>query len=157
MIGDVETHRVTTVRKSSIFNRMKLQYIDTSALIALSNRNDRNHKRAVAYFKKAVKGGVRFLLGKHVLIEYVDGVTKRIDKKKAIEELNNIIESKLLLIEWENKKDWAQAIEYFKKYRDQEIDLTDCISFSIMERMEISDVFTFDSDFQTHGFEIVMD
>ncbi len=136
---------------------MKLQYIDTSALIAMSNKKDKNHSRAVAYFKKAVKGGGRFLLGKHILIEYIDGVTKRIDKKKAIEDLNNIIESKLLLIEWENKKDWTRAIEYFKKYRDREVDLTDCISFSIMERIGISDAFTFDSDFQMHGFEIVVD
>jgi len=27
------------------------------------------------------------------------------------------------LIEWENKKDWIQAIEYFKRYKDQKIDL----------------------------------
>jgi len=37
--------------------------------------------------------------------------------------LNSIIRSKLLLIEWENKKDWIQAIEYFKRYKDQKIDL----------------------------------
>ena len=94
-------------------------YIDTSALIALSDKNDKNHKRAVLYFKTAVKDGVIFVLGKHVVIEYIDGVAKRIDKKKAIQELNSIIESKLLLLEWENKKDWMQAIEYFKRYKDQ--------------------------------------
>ncbi len=37
--------------------------------------------------------------------------------------MNSIIRSKLLLIEWENKKDWIQAIEYFKRYKDQKIDL----------------------------------
>jgi len=77
------------------------------------------------------------------------------DKKKAIKELNSIIESKLLLPEWENKKDWMQAIEYFKRYKDQKIDLTDCLSFSIMERMNIDTAFTFDSDFQTYGFKVL--
>jgi len=75
------------------------------------------------------------------------------DKKKAIQELNGIIESKLLLLEWENKKDWMQAIEYFKRYKDQKIDLTDCLSF--LERMNIDTAFTFDSDFQTHGFKVL--
>ncbi len=131
---------------------MRHIYVDTSALIALSDKNDKNHERAVSYFKIAVRRGVIFVLGKHVLIEYIDGVAKRIDKKKAIKELNSIIKSKLLLIEWENKKDWVQAIEYFKRYEDQKIDLTDCLSFSIMERMNIDTAFTFDSDFQTHGF-----
>jgi len=133
---------------------MEYIYVDTSALIALSDKNDKNHKRAVLYFKTAVKRGVIFVLGKPVLIEYIDGVAKRIDKKKAIQELNSIIGSKLLLIEWENKNDWMQAIEYFKRYKDQKIDLTDCLSFSIMERMNIDTAFTFDSDFQTHGFRM---
>jgi predicted nucleic acid-binding protein len=65
---------------------MEYIYIDTSALIALSDMKDKNHKRAVLYFK---------------------------------------------------------------------IDLTDCLSFSIMERMNIDTAFTFDSDFQTHGFRML--
>ena len=131
-------------------------YIDTGALIALSDRNDGNLKRAVLYFKTAVKSGVLFVSGKHVVIEYIDGVAKRINKNKAIQELDSIIGSKLLLIEWENKEDWVQAIEYFKRYKDQKIDLTDCLSFSIMERMGIDTAFTFDSDFQTHGFKVML-
>jgi predicted nucleic acid-binding protein len=79
---------------------MKYIYIDTSALIAMSDKNDKNHERAVSYFKIAVK-------------------------------------------------------RYFKRYKDQKIDLTDCLSFSIMERMDINTPFTFDSDFQTHGFEML--
>jgi len=134
---------------------MEYIYIDTGALIALSDRNDKNHKRAVLYLKTIVKRGVIVVLGKHVLIEYIDGVAKKIDKKKAIQELNSIIGSKLLLIEWANKKDWVQSIEYFRRYEDQRIDLTDCLSFSIMERMKIDKAFTFDSDFQTHGFIMV--
>jgi len=65
---------------------MEYIYIDTGALISLSDRNDKNHERAVLYFK---------------------------------------------------------------------IDLTDCLSFSIMERMNIDTTFTFDSDFQTHGFRML--
>jgi len=48
-----------------------------------------------------------------------------------------------------------QAIEYFKRYKDQKIDLTDCLSFSIMERMNVDTAFTFDSDFQTYGFKVL--
>ena len=135
---------------------MRHIYVDTGALIALSDRNDKNHERAVLYFKTAVKSGVLFILGKHVVIEYIDGVAKRINKIKAIQELDSIIGSKLLLIEWEIKEDWVQAVEYFKRYKDQKIDLTDCLSFSIMERMGIDTAFTFDSDFQTHGFKVML-
>ncbi len=55
-------------------------FLDTSALIALADRRDRNHDRAVRFFREAVKR-TRFVLAKHVLIEYIDGVTKRIGRR----------------------------------------------------------------------------
>ena len=128
--------------------------IDTSALIALSDRRDKNHEKAVRFFKEAVKR-TRFVLPKHVLIEYIDGVTKRVGKAKAIEELENILNSKIVIIEFERRKDWEKAIEYFKKYNDKKIDLTDCLSFAMMERLKIREVFTFDKDFKIHGFTIL--
>lgn len=130
--------------------------LDTSALIALSDRRDRNHKRAVEFFREAVRK-TRFVLPKHVLVEYIDGVTKRIGKEKAVEELENILNSKLIILEFEKKKDWEKAIEYFKKYNDKKIDLTDCLSFAIMERLKLREVFTFDNDFRIHGFKTVPD
>ena len=124
--------------------------LDTSALIALGDRRDKNHKRAVEFLKKAAKK-TRFILPKHVLVEYIDGVTKRISKDKAIEELEKILNSRLIIIEFERKRDWEKAIEYFKKYQDIKIDLTDCLSFAIMERLKIKEAFTFDKDFKIHG------
>lgn len=128
-----------------------MQYLDTSALIALRNRNDKNYTAARAYFGASVKNGTRFVLGGNVLIEYVDGVAKRIEKSKAIEELEHIRSSKLLLVEKYSEGDFEKAVKHFKKYKDK-IDLTDCISFALMERLEINEVFTFDSDFALHGF-----
>jgi hypothetical protein len=124
------------------------QYLDTSALIALSDRRDKNHGTAKTYLEFALDNGVRFVVGRNVVTEYVDGVTKRVGKNKGIEELNNILNSKLLVIEKIRDEDWSKAIEYFKKYKSTKIDLTDCISFSIMERLKLETAFTFDSDFK---------
>lgn len=129
-------------------------FIDTSGLIALSDEKDRNHIRAKAYLNEQLQKGARFVLGKNILAEYIDGVTKRIGKKKGIEELDNILNSKLLVIEPVSEADWKVAIGYFRKYRDNEIDLTDCLSFSMMERLDLKTAFTFDSDFETHGFSM---
>ena len=84
----------------------------------------------------------------------MDGVTKRIRKKKAVEELDKILSSKLLVIEPVSKADWDKAIRYFRKYHDQ-IDLTDCLSFAIMERLDLNTALTFDNDFKTHGFDVL--
>ncbi len=129
-------------------------FLDTSFLIALSDEKDKNHKRAKTSLMELVGKGGRFVTGRNILNEYLDGVTKRISKEKAIEELNNILDSKLLVIEPVTEKDWDRAIIYFRKYNDQQIDLTDCLSFAIMERLEMKSALTFDNDFKIHGFEL---
>jgi len=131
-------------------------FLDTSGLIALSDRKDRNHKTARAYLEDKVHKGARFVLGRNVLMEYIDDVTKRIGKPKALEELHNILNSKLLVIEPVSKVDWDLAVKYFRKYDDQQIDITDCLNFVLMERLGLDTAMTFDSNFKIHGFKAVI-
>jgi predicted nucleic acid-binding protein len=130
-------------------------FLDTGFLIALSDERDKNHARAKTSLREHVSGGARFVLARNILIEYLDGVTKRIGKDKAIEELDNILNSKLLVVEPVTESDWDKAIMYFRKYSDQQIDMTDCMSFAIMERLELKSVLTFDNDFKIHGLEVM--
>ena len=44
------------------------------------------------------------------------------------------------------------ARELFLRYDDQSVDMTDALSFSIMERLRIREAFSFDDDFAVHGF-----
>ena len=129
-------------------------FLDTSGLIALSDEKDKNHIRAKDYLKEKVQKGARFVVGKNILVEYIDGVTKRVGKEKGIEELDRMYNSKLLVIEAFSEADWDKALRYFRKYKDQQIDLTDCLSFVIMERLDMKTAFTFDNDFKTHGFDV---
>lgn len=129
-------------------------FLDTSFLIALSDEKDKNHKGAKTSLRELVKRGARFVVARNILNEYLDGVTKRISKEKAIEELDNILNSKLLLVEPITERDWDKAIVYFRKYNDQQIDLTDCLSFAIIERLKLKSVLTFDNDFKIHGIEV---
>lgn len=130
-----------------------LAYIDTSALVALAVRADKNHKVALGFLKQAVRGGSRFVLGRPVLIEYLDGVTKRVGKQQAIEQMRLIDSSAVMRIEKETEEDHVRARELFLRYDDQRIDLTDSLSFAIMERLELREAFAFDRDFEIHGFQ----
>lgn len=128
-------------------------FLDTCFFIALSDEKDKNHLNAKRYLGNLVQEGARFVTGRNILIEYLDGVTKRISKEKAIEEMDNILNSKLLMVEPFKEEDWDKAIIYFRKYNDLQIDMTDCLSFAIMERLGVKNVLTFDNDFKVHGYE----
>ena len=42
-----------------------------------------------------------------------------------------------------------------RKYADQNITFTDCVSFAIMTRHKIRTVFTFDRHFRVAGFDVI--
>ena len=127
-------------------------YVDTGALVALVAADDRYHREAEQFFRRSLVKGTRFVIGRPVLIEYLDGLTKRVSKGKALQELRRIDASAVMRIEDEEDEDWARARELFERYDDQPIDMTDSISFAIMERLDLRQVFGFDRDFDVHGF-----
>ncbi len=129
-----------------------LAYLDTSALIALAAASDKNHAAAVSHLRKALHTGTRFVIGRPVLIEYLDGLTKRISKAEAIRQLQAVESSAVMRIEPDVEEDHRVARDLFLRYDDQAIDMTDSLSFAIMARLRLRDVFTFDRDFAIHGF-----
>ena len=128
-------------------------YMDTTALIALANKNDKNHKKAREFLKSKLKEGVLFVIGRPVFAEFLNGASKRVGKRKAIELYEAYTKSKFVVIEKETEEDWEKAWKIFLKYDDQDgMDLVDCLSFAIMERLSLRKAFTFDKDFETYGF-----
>jgi len=131
----------------------ELVYMDTSALIALASRTDKNHEKARNFFEKSIRSGIKFVLGRPVLVEFLNGVSKRVNKKVAIQLYKRYTSSKIVIIEKETEEDWEKAWKIFERYEDQNgMDVIDCLSFAIMERLGIRGAFTFDRDFETYGF-----
>ncbi len=60
-------------------------FLDTSGLIALSDEKDKNHNRAKAHLVEQVQKGARFVVGKNILAEYIDG--RESARKKALKNL----------------------------------------------------------------------
>ena len=130
-----------------------LGYEDTSALIALYLPSDKYHRAAAAaYLQESTSTGRRFVIGRPVLAESIDGLTKRVSKREAIEQLQFTEASAVMRVERDTEEDHARARELFLRYDDQSVDMTDALSFSLMERLRIREAFTFDDDFVVHGF-----
>jgi len=128
-------------------------YMDTTALIALANKNDKNHKKARKFLKSKLDEGVLFVIGRPVFAEFLNGTSKRVGKSKAIELYEAYTKSRFVVIEKEMEEDWEKAWDIFLKYEDQDgMDLVDCLSFAIMERIGLRKAFTFDKDFEIYGF-----
>ncbi|MFQ6107756.1 MAG: hypothetical protein ACE5QF_09285 [Thermoplasmata archaeon] len=68
-------------------------YIDMSGFIALTSKKDKNHAAFEEFLKASLEDGHRFVTGKNVLIEYVDGLTRRATKREAVRQLDSILAS----------------------------------------------------------------
>ncbi|WP_342781728.1 PIN domain-containing protein [Thermococcus aciditolerans] len=93
--------------------RPEIIYLDTSALIALFNSRDKNHQAAVAFLEDSLKMGAVFLLSRPVLVEYLNGLAKRVGKDVTREQYEAITSSRFIYMENETEKDWSRAWELF--------------------------------------------
>ena len=65
-------------------------FIDTSAYIALMNRNDQYHHRAKAYYAKQIKSGLRLITTNFITCETLNYLRAKLDLKTAVSFWKNI-------------------------------------------------------------------
>ena len=87
-----------------------------------------------------------------VLDETFTLLGRRAGNRFAHERAVNLYASQSLLILRPEQNDEMIALNYFKKYADQAVSFTDCVSFALMDRMKIKRIFTFDHHFAWAGY-----
>lgn len=80
----------------------KLVFVDTWAWLALANRRDSNHKRAVKEYKEIKREGYRLVTSDYVLDEVITALFRNvvfITAVRFIEALHSMIKNDLLELE----------------------------------------------------------
>lgn len=62
--------------------------------------------------------------------------------------------SRVLTILRPDAADESAAVDLFRKFADQKVSFTDCVSFALMRRHRVKRAFTFDRHFAGAGFEV---
>jgi predicted nucleic acid-binding protein len=131
-------------------------YVDTSAWIALHERRDRHHGAAKQTLQGLLASHEILVTGVHTLVEFADGLARHYDQAHAADAIQRLVESSALRID-PSEPHWTEALKVFTARRDWNVDLTDCLSFALMDAAGIRRAFTFDRDFDKAGLERVPD
>jgi predicted nucleic acid-binding protein len=128
-------------------------FLDTSALVAVANRRERRHIEAEKAWKRLLKEGRQFVTTNIVLIELGDGLSRLNQRSIALKIRDLLLRTSQIVhltpvIE-------TEAWKLFSERSDKEWGLTDCISMTVMNQMNIEEVFTLDHHFQQAGFQTV--
>ena len=133
---------------------MKRHFIDSSAFIGQTCRDDQYHRQARKISKRLKKNSIGVTTD-YVLSETLTFLSLRVGHYAAIKFYETIHEVANLIIVYTTKKDFYQAMEIFKQYHDKDFSFVDCMSFAIMNQQNLFQAFTFDQHFAQAGFEKV--
>ena len=125
-------------------------FLDTSALFAVLDADDRYHAGADKVWRELIAGNEELVSTNYVLVETFALIQRRLGMA-AVRTLEEDI-LPLVRVVWIGESDHRSAVAAFLTTGRRELSLVDCASFLVMRRQDIRVAFAFDQDFQAQGF-----
>jgi len=130
---------------------VKKLFVDTGAFLAKEITSDQHHALAVRQWEVAADSVL--FSSEHILDECATLLARRTSYAWASGWGKEAMESGIQWLQAE-PSDWNSAFALMRKYADQGVSFTDCLSFVLMKRSGLRDVFGFDRHFESAGFRL---
>jgi predicted nucleic acid-binding protein len=127
-------------------------FVDTSGLFALLVQNDHMHIRARENFSYFAEQNAQLVTSSFVLVETIALLQRRIGLAPVHDFNAKILP--LLDVIWVNDKWYTCAMQRLFAQNNRNVSLVDCLSFEIMDSLEIKYAFAFDRHFEENDFTI---
>lgn len=128
-------------------------YIDTSAFLAILNRDDRFHNQAKTVWLRLLDDGAGLVANSYILLETAALLQNRMGLDAVRTFFLDI--HPLLEIDWIDAALFSLAVSLLLSTHRKGLSLTDCTSFLTMQKLKLSKVFAFDPHFAEQGFEML--
>jgi uncharacterized protein len=127
-------------------------FVDSSAWIALADKDDIHHKEAASAYLSIFQNFRTLVTSNLVIAETYIVLLKELGHKAAMEFLERIKTSPRIQRIWSDDIFDAEAERLLSKYPDQDFSYADAVSFAIMKGQRIKKAFSFDKHFVIAGF-----
>jgi len=125
-------------------------FVDTSALVAVLDRDDANHPAAVTEWRRLLEAETLLVTSNYILVE-PSALIRHLLGTTAMEALiSEVVPA--LHVEWVGQADHNAALAALL-VAGRVLSLVDCSTFEVMRRLGMRRVFTFDRHFSRYGFE----
>ena len=124
-----------------------------------SNKNEYLAQSAFESFKpnimdKLLKKKCTFITSNLIVHETTMLLERKVSRKEAIKFLKVVLKDPDIEIIHADEDIELEGYKTYQKYKDHDYSITDCVSFSIMNKIEITRCFTFDNHFLAMGFNV---
>ena len=129
-----------------------MNFVDSGALLAVHLKNDQYHRAAIRSWRELAKPAIS---GDLVIAEFATILARRAGYRFAADAVEHVLTSANFEVVQTSRDDHFEALRWMRKFADQRISFTDCVSFAIMRRLRIRSAFTFDRHFRLAGFDTI--
>lgn len=126
--------------------------VDTSAFLAVLNRDDINHSAARTIWLGLIQGHDELLSTGYVLLETISLLQHRLGMDAVRVFSEDVLP--LITIEWVTMELHSLGMGAMLHANRRNLSLTDCVSFEVMRRLKARRAFAFDRHFTEQGFEL---
>lgn len=126
-------------------------FVDTSAFLAVLNREDVHHPTAKVIWQRLLQHDEPLVCSNYVLVETLALLQNRLGMA-AVRAFQQAV-TPLLHIEWISPVAHHAAAAALLTANRRALSLVDCTSFEVMRAHGITQVFAFDPHFDEQGFE----
>lgn len=126
-------------------------FIDTSAIYALIDRDDADHKKAKKIWIDLLNSENILITSNYVLVESFALIQNRLGLKAVRGFQEDMLP--LINIEWVNAETHKSGMSALLAASKRKLSLVDCVSFEIMRTLGIKRAFAFDPHFKEQGFQ----
>src|SRR5919198_1530403 len=127
--------------------------VDTSALFALLDEGDENHRAASLWFGEARQSGETLVTHNYVMVEAAALVHRRLGPESVRACLEDLL--RVMDVVWVDEGLHRSAVSALLAASRRRPSLVDWVSFEFMRNPGIDRVFAFDRDFEVQGFQTV--
>jgi uncharacterized protein len=126
-------------------------FLDTSAIYALADIADPNHRRARECLRGILESGETLLTHNYILVESMALLQKRLGVTAAVRFARD---AKAFATVWVDESIHDEAVERLEGTGARGVSLVDAVSFVVMRKRGIRIALAFDSDFTAAGFRL---
>ncbi|MBF0234316.1 MAG: type II toxin-antitoxin system VapC family toxin [Desulfamplus sp.] len=135
---------------------MKTVFVDTSALIAIGNKRDAFHIKAVNVKNYLHQNNIHFVTTSGILLEFGNAFSPVNLRYTYVKMIEAITYSKKWNSVYIDNQIFNSAFELYKQMQDKSWGIVDCTSFIVARNMGIDEIFTTDHHFEQAGFQILL-
>jgi predicted nucleic acid-binding protein len=132
---------------------MKSYFADTSLFVAFLNPRDEFHDVAVSHIADESR---RLVTTDWILVELGNFVSKRRARRLFVPFVRDLRADPLVEIAPPSSHDFERSLELYDRRPDKHWSMTDCLSFLVMRKRNLTEALTTDHHFVQAGFKVVL-